>query len=549
MARGQAVAGGADLDGDGFDDLIVSSPGADTSGNMDNGQDLAISELTGAVLFQRADDNSTDQFGWSVAIAGDVDNDGVRDVIIGAPFALNGSNVRTGMARVPSGASGSTLRTFYCFALDDRFGWSVYGSFDSNQDNFGDVIVGAPDGDTTHLGNCGYVSTFSGAYGVLLLRVLGSSDFARLGVSMPALGDLDGDARRDLAAGVPGHNGKGRVIAWSGASVTGSVTTLWSVDGSGAGDELGSALAGQFDANGDGLGDVACGARGENAPGATDAGAKKILSGVNGSVLRSVPGTQAAEFLGACVAGIGDVNNVPGREILAGAPGLDRVLVIDPTSAEVLIELYGQGSTNFGQSVADAGDMDSDGVVDFAVGQPGFDGPALTNHGRVTVYSTSPWVTRYCNSGTSSSGCTPLMSWSGSPRASASSGFLRTASGFEGQKFRSLLLQPRRPPAGSVGRRIWLSMRQGSRPALRCTVPGGQRRFEQRLPRVRLDLLPQRESDGTRWPAECRRTGASPRLVSRSAEPADDAARLRGGVPARALIAPLPQVLRAKGAR
>lgn len=434
VARGQAVAGGADLDGDGFDDLIVSSPGADTSGKTDNGLIQAISGQTGTVLFQRAGDSSTDQFGWSVAIAGDVDNDGVRDVIVGAPFALNASNVRTGMARVLSGASGSTLHTFYGLAADDRFGWSVDGGFDSNQDNFGDVIVGAPDGDTTQLGGCGYVSTFSGANGALLLRVLGSSNFARLGASVAALGDLNGDARRDLAAGAPGHNGRGRVIAWSGASVTGSVTTLWSVDGSGAGDELGSALAGQFDANGDGLGDVACGARGENAPGATDAGAVKILSGADGSVLRSVSGAQAAEHLGACVAVIGNVNNVPGREILAGAPGLDRVLVIDPTSAEVLIELYGQGNTNFGQSVADAGDLDSDGVVDFAVGQPGFDGPPLTNNGRVTVYSASPWVTRYCTSGTSSSGCSPLMSWSGSPRASASSGFLLTASGLEGQK-------------------------------------------------------------------------------------------------------------------
>lgn len=262
VARGQALAGGADLDGDGYDDLIVSSPGADTSGKIDNGLVQAISGQTGAILFQRAGDNSTDQFGWSVALAGDVDNDGVRDVIVGAPFALNASNVRTGMARVLSGANGSTLRTFYGLAADDRFGWSVDGGFDSNQDNFGDVIVGAPDGDTLQLGNCGYVSTFSGSNGALLLRVLGSTSSARLGASVAALGDLNGDARRDFAAGAPGHSGKGRVIAWSGGSVLGSVTTLWSLDGSGSGDELGSALAGQFDANGDGLGDVACGAPG-----------------------------------------------------------------------------------------------------------------------------------------------------------------------------------------------------------------------------------------------------------------------------------------------
>lgn len=176
VARGQAVAGGADFDADGYDDLVVGSPGADTSGKTDNGLVQVISGQTGSVLFQRAGDSSTDQFGWSLAIAGDVDNDGVRDIVVGAPFGLNGAGVRTGLARVLSGTSGATLHTFYGLAADDRFGSAVDGGFDSNNDSFGDVIVGAPDGDTTQLSSCGCVSTFSGASGALLLRVLGTSN-------------------------------------------------------------------------------------------------------------------------------------------------------------------------------------------------------------------------------------------------------------------------------------------------------------------------------------------------------------------------------------
>lgn len=68
-----------------------------------------ISGQTGSVLFQRAGDCATHQLGWSLAIAGD---DGVRDIVVGAPLSLNRAGVRTGLARVLSGTSGATLHTF-----------------------------------------------------------------------------------------------------------------------------------------------------------------------------------------------------------------------------------------------------------------------------------------------------------------------------------------------------------------------------------------------------------------------------------------------------
>ncbi|MFM7297259.1 MAG: integrin alpha [Planctomycetota bacterium] len=424
-----------DLDHDPYDEHLVASPGADTGGKTDNGLVQALSGRTGAVLYQRAGDSSLDRFGWSIAFAGDVDGDGVRDVIVGAPFAVNASNVATGMARVLSGASGAVLRTLYGLAAGDRFGWSVDGGFDSNNDNIGDLIVGAPEGDTTTFGDCGYVSTFSGASGTLLLRVLGTTNGARLGTAVAVVGDANGDNRRDFAAGAPGPNaGQGRVTLWNGQSVTAAVTVLWNSDGANAGDELGCSLAGMLDANSDGLGDLVCGARGEDIPTATNVGAVRVLSGANGTTLAVVRGDVAAGQLGQSVAVIGNVNNVPGREVLVGGPNFDTARVFDPTSGEVVIELVGQGGTSFGRSVADAGDFDNDGVPDFVVGQPGFDGPTLVDNGRAVVYSASPWMARFCASGTSSSGCTPLMSWAGLPRASAASGFTLTASGLEGQK-------------------------------------------------------------------------------------------------------------------
>ncbi len=434
VARGQSVAGGADFDGDGFDDLVVGTPRADTSGKTDNGLVQAISGQTGAVLFQRAGDSSDDQFGWSLALAGDVDNDGVVDVIVGAPFAANASGVATGMARVLSGATGSILRTFYGLAADDRFGWPVDGAIDTNNDSFADVIIGAPDGDTTQISGCGYVSTYSGANGALLLRILGTTVSARFGAAVAVIGDITADGRRDFAVGAPGHAGKGRVTAYNGLSVTGSLLVPWSFDGANAGDEFGCAIDGLFDINGDGFGEVACGARGEDSPSATDAGSVTIIGGLAGGQAAKVFGAAAAANLGSSVAVIGNVNNFVARDILAGAPGLDMVLVIDSATGAPLIELYGQNGTRFGQAVSDAGDFNNDGAVDFAVGQPGFDASGLPNNGRAVVYSSTPWVTRYCTSGTSSNGCTPTLSWSGLPYASATSGFLLTASGLEGQK-------------------------------------------------------------------------------------------------------------------
>lgn len=120
---------------------------------------------------------------------------------------------------------------------------------------------------------------------------------------------------------------------------------------------------------------------------------------------------------------LGNVSNVLGRELLAGAPRLDKALAIDPSSGEILIELYGQGGTGYGRSLADAGDFNNDGVAGFAVGQPGLDAPPLLYNGRALVYSATPWITRYCTAGTSSNSCSPVHSWSGAPYASAGSGF------------------------------------------------------------------------------------------------------------------------------
>ena len=434
-ARGTAVAGGYDFDGDGFDDLVVGTPKADTGGKTDNGIVQVISGQTGAVLQQKSGDNSFDQFGAAVAIAGDVNNDGVRDVIVGAPLAINGSGVQTGMARVFSGATGANLHTFYGTAAGDRFGHSVDGGFDTDSDGFGDVIVGAPDGVIGSFSDAGYFATYSGATGAQLLRRFGNSSTDRLGFAVAGVGDLNGDGQRDFVVGATGESGSGRVRAWSGSSTNSLAPILWTVSGDGLGDEFGYALAGQFDADNDGISDVLVSARSADSVGATDAGMVRVLRGDTGAAVFTAYGLSASERLGHSVAVIGNINNFAGREIVASSLASGLVRVYDPSNNELLITVYGVSLSNqFGASVADAGDLNNDGIRDFAVGEPGFDGPGLTNNGRAVVYSGTPWVATYCTAGTSSNGCVPDIDWTGAPRASAAAGFQLVATDLEGQK-------------------------------------------------------------------------------------------------------------------
>ena len=87
-------------------------------------------------------DAAYDYFGTSVAGAGDVNQDGYADVIVGAPYDDDNGSY-SGSARVLSGVDGSILYTFLGDSAEDRFGYSVAGAGDVNQDGYDDLIVGA----------------------------------------------------------------------------------------------------------------------------------------------------------------------------------------------------------------------------------------------------------------------------------------------------------------------------------------------------------------------------------------------------------------------
>jgi hypothetical protein len=107
------------------------------------------------------------QFGMSVASAGDVDGDGFADVIVGARFANPGGRTNAGTASVylgsPAGLSSTPALVLEGVAAGDEFGYSVGGAGDVDGDGFADVVVGAPRADPGGRSNVGAASVYLGS--------------------------------------------------------------------------------------------------------------------------------------------------------------------------------------------------------------------------------------------------------------------------------------------------------------------------------------------------------------------------------------------------
>ncbi len=217
---GYSVSGAGDVNGDGYDDVIVGTfwGSAASSARVYSGFDA--SEL---YVF---DDGLEDEYlGSSVSGAGDVNNDGYADLIIGIERARTSRGPQAGMARVISGVDGSVLYEFGGDSAYDRFGHSVSGAGDVNADGYADLVVGAID-DQNQGESAGMARVFSGADGSILYTVDGinygyqyGDDF---GSSVSAAGDINNDGYDDVIIGGPGNRkygssaGVARIISGKG---------------------------------------------------------------------------------------------------------------------------------------------------------------------------------------------------------------------------------------------------------------------------------------------------------------------------------------------
>jgi hypothetical protein len=167
----------------------------------------ALGQVIHVPSFPISGDSGGDNFGASVRGVGDVNNDGFDDLIVGANRDDN-NGPSSGSARVFSGADGSILYTFNGDSAGDQLGGSVSGAGDVNNDGFADFIVGAF-GDDNNGSASGSARVFSGVDGAILYAFNGDSQGDQFGISVSGAGDVNNDGFDDLIVGAPGDDNKG----------------------------------------------------------------------------------------------------------------------------------------------------------------------------------------------------------------------------------------------------------------------------------------------------------------------------------------------------
>ena len=339
---------------------------------------LALMVLVGAALLpgqtlMRISEGTTTAFGlgWSSARAGDLDGDGITEVLVGA----NDPALGAGTVRVISVATGVVLRTHVGEVNGHQFGFDVAGGFDANIDGVNDVLVGAPGFDVgSSFDNRGRAYVYSGATGTLLYSVTGEAFAENCGFSVAWLGDINGDLRADFAVGSSGASSMtGRVRVFSG--LDGSL--MLTLGGQAVGDRFGAAVAYAGDMNADGTPDLLVGAPYQAINGI--AGRSYIYAMPTGALLQTFFGTQSAEHHGWALCSVPDLTGDGVRDVVVGAPDYDAVTITDAGRARAFNSATGVALWDFvgplvhmkaGIDLDAIPDSDADGIGDLIIGLP-----------------------------------------------------------------------------------------------------------------------------------------------------------------------------------
>ena len=340
----RSVSGAGDVDGDGYDDVIVGAPEDGISAGcayLYLGSSGGIDSSTETKLVA-SDTASNNFFGYAVSGAGDVDDDGYDDVLVWAPYDAAGYTA--GSVYVYLGSSGGidntreTKLTASDDASSDNFGVSISGAGDVDGDGYDDIIVGAfaDDDNGSASGSVYLYLGSSGGIDSTSETKLTASDGAKydyFGYSVSGAGDLDGDGYDDVIVGAYGDDGysgssseAGSVYVYQGSSggVDSSSETKLTASDAASGDRFGYSVSGAGDVDGDGYDDVILGAYSDDDDGSSSGSAYVYLGSASSidslsETKLTAPDAASGDYFGYSVSGAGDVNGDGYDDVIVGA--------------------------------------------------------------------------------------------------------------------------------------------------------------------------------------------------------------------------------------
>lgn len=385
---GRSIAAAGDLDGDGIGDLVVGAV-YDSTAAPQAGSVTLISGASGSIVHTWLGSGAGANFGRAVDGGGDIDADGVPDLVVGAHEQFG-----VGSVFALSGATKQVLHHFVGLQIIEAYGWAAAHAGDVDGDGHGDIVIGAHNAKLAGW-EAGRSAVYSGANGNILHAWNGIQQSWWEGFAVAGAGDVDADGFVDVVSSSPTETTAqyqgGAIRIYSGA--TGQVLRL--ATGYGYGDMFGFAVAAAGDVDVDGFDDIVVGSPNDSTVG-PEHGAAIVLSGATGFPLSTAYGDTAFEHFGSAVGRVGDVDGDGRTDLIAGSPDdfelapslrLGSATVFDAgTGQQWFVRRGGPHPALFGASVAGLGDLDGDDHPDFAIGAP-LDPTGGIDAGKVAAYS------------------------------------------------------------------------------------------------------------------------------------------------------------------